>query len=174
MTTEKYLAGQLRLIKQNKWIADVEWEAFQLKLRVNDGVENEESRTDDNDVRTAEEEINIVENTNSQPTSEIEDTDNSMLLDIGNDVGNMEEEDAALIDRLKEILDKEEIIPCGNLRLVEFWKVRKETEKGNIILKYFPTSNIKETRTLISASCGLVGELVEVKPTNRTNGKEPW
>ena len=63
-TTEKYLTGQLRQIKLNKWITDVEWEAIQRKLRIDDGIENEESRNNNNDVSTAEEEINIIENTN--------------------------------------------------------------------------------------------------------------
>ena len=141
---------------------------------VDDGIENEERQNDGNDVNTAEEEINIFENTNSHPISGVEDADNSMLLDVVNDVRNMEEEDAALIHRLKEILDMEEIIPSGNLRLIEFRKVRKETEKVNKILKYFPTSNITETRNLITAASVLVGELMGVKPTNRNNGKEPW
>ena len=89
-------------------------------MRVDDSIENEESHNNGNDVNTAEEGINIFENTSSQPISEVEDTDNSMLLDVGNDVRNMEEEDAALVHRLKEILDMEEIIPSGSLRLIEF------------------------------------------------------
>ena len=174
LTTEKYLTGQLRQIKRNKWIIDVEWEVIHLKLRVDDGIENEESQNNDNDVSTGRQEINTFEYTNSKPISEMEDTDYSILLDVGNDVGNMEEEDAALVDRLKVIRDKEEIMPSVNLRFIEFWKVRKETEKVNKILKYLPTSNITETRNLITAASLLVGELMGVKPTNRDNRKEPW
>ena len=37
----------------------------------------------------------------------------------------------------------EEMRPSGNLRLIEFWKVRKETERLNKILKYFLTSNLQ-------------------------------
>ena len=174
LTTENYLTGQLRQIKGNKWITDVEWEAIQRKLRVDNGIENEESQNNNNDVSTGRHEIKTFEYTNSKPISEMEDTDYSILLDVGNDVGNMEEEDAALVDRLKEMLDKEEIMPSVNHRLIEFWKVRKETEKLNKILKYLPTSNITETKNLITAASLLVGEMVGVKPTNRNNRKEPW
>ena len=97
LTTDKFLTAQLRQIKRNKWIADVEWEATQRKLRVDDGVENEESQNNYDDVSTAEEEINIFPNTNSLPSSEIEDIDNSMLLNVRIDAGNMEEEDLALV-----------------------------------------------------------------------------
>ena len=58
-TTEKYLTGQLRQIKRNKWITDVEWEAIHRKLRIDDGIENEESRNNNNDVSTAEEQISL-------------------------------------------------------------------------------------------------------------------
>ena len=89
LTTVKCLTGQLRLIKRNKWITDVEWEAIQRKLKVDDGIENDESHNNGNDVNTAEEEMNFFENTNSQPISGMEDTDNSILLDVGNDVRSM-------------------------------------------------------------------------------------
>eukprot|EP00112_Aurelia_sp_Birch-Aquarium-sp1_P024108 Seg7463.2 transcript_id=Seg7463.2/GoldUCD/mRNA.D3Y31 product="hypothetical protein" protein_id=Seg7463.2/GoldUCD/D3Y31 len=119
-TTEKYLTGQLRQIKRNKWVTDVEWESIQQKLGNDDGRENDENENNGNDVNTARQETNIFEDANSQPINEVADTDNSRLRDGSNYITNIEEEDEALVDKLKEILDREEIKPAGNLRLIEF------------------------------------------------------
>ena len=86
----------------------------------------------------------------------------------------LSEEERTVLDRLQEILTRQDKGKIYNLKSIDQAKLKKATSKVNNIMKAVRVTNITDIRNILQAGAVLVGELVEAKePTHRTE-KEPY
>ena len=85
-----------------------------------------------------------------------------------------DEEQRALVGKLKEILNREDKGMIHNLKYIDGAQLRRETTKVNAILEYIKIKDLTEMRNLAQAAAILVGELIGINKKKAKPRKEPF
>ena len=177
--TEQRLADQVRAIKVNGWLSEVEIEEIHRNIKDKQNVTNEE------DVITNENPdvgVNISpEGDNDEGMSEILNSSLCHQAISGQNQINetdMSDEQLELVAAIRAKPLEENKLPSQNLRAVDRKKLNEATTQAvNNVLKKLDTKSISETNRLTLAGAIVVADLLQVKrkqiPRKEQN-KEPW
>ena len=162
--TDQRIADQVRVIKRNGLMSDLELE--EIKDRVLNGTTTDE----------------IEDSVDEEEITEVLEDDNNTSLDL-NPSGNIREEpsqeQAEIIDRLKQKIDTlPESKRMPKMRKVPKDKIREQTRRVNKALAFVETTDIGETNNLILAGAHVVIDILNSKKnianTDRRRNEPPW
>ena len=173
--TEQRLADQVRAIKVNGWLSEVEIEEIRRNIKDKQNDTNEAVITIENpDVR-----VNISPEDNSdEGMSEILNSGHQTISGQNQiNEADMSDEQVELAAAIRAKLLEENELPPQNLRAVDRKKLKEATQAVNNVIKKLDTKNISETNRLTLAGANVVADLLQVKRKQRPKkeqNKEPW
>ena len=173
--TEQRLADQVRAIKVNGWLSEVEIEEIRRNIKDKQNDTNEAVITIENpDVR-----VNISPEDNSdEGMSEILNSGHQTISGQNQiNEADMSDEQVELVAAIRAKLLEENELPPQNLRAVDRKKLKEATQAVNNVIKKLDTKNISETNRLTLAGANVVADVLQVKYKQRPRkeqNKEPW
>ena len=113
---------------------------------------------------------------------DIEPNENDTLVDEGDMEGQeidadetiIEDDERILLERLRNILVKEDNPKILNLRNEDNTKLKAVTSKINKILKFIPIENLTQIRNVMQGAVVLSAELLGAKENRKKQPKEPY
>ena len=151
-STEQHVCDQVRAIRKNGWLPELELEA--IKRQVEDEPQGElcteqdvtvEAETVETDAGRVEEEMNDAENC------------------IGDTEGDLSEEHLTTVEQLKEIMVEGRAGDGIMFKKVDKKVLKVETDRITEAIKYLKSKNITETNNLIRAASVWVSERIGLK-----------
>ena len=109
---EQRLVGQANTIRRNSWMTELGIEKLERNLAENDSYKEKGKSTDDTDSNLGEEVRDIV-----------------TALEVDEEIGNLEEEEVAIIEEIAEVLERRQKDKLPALRDIPKKKLLEETAK---------------------------------------------
>ena len=154
--SEQRLVDQANTICRNSWMADLEIEELEKKLAENDSYKEKERSNDD---------------TGSNLGAEVRDI--VTALEADEEIGNLEEEEVAIIEEIAEVLERRQKDKLSALRDIPKKKLLEETAKVDKVLCKFKVHSITKTNELFYAGTAVVTSRSGVKIKKAAERKEP-
>ena len=144
--SEQRLVDQANTICRNSWMADLEIEELEKKLAENDSYKEKERSNDD---------------TGSNLGAEVRDI--VTALEADEEIGNLEEEEIAIIEEIAEVLERRQKGKLPALRDIPKKKLLEVTAKVDKVLCKFKTHSITKTNELFYAGAVVVTNRLGIK-----------
>ena len=153
---EQRLVGQANTIRRNSWMTELGIEKLERNLAENESYKKKERSTDDTDSNLGEEVRDIV-----------------TALEVDEEIGNLKEEEVAIIEEIAEVLERRQKDKLPALRDIPKKKLLEETAKVDKVLCKFKVHSITKTNELSYAGAAIVTSSSGVKIKKAAERKEP-
>ena len=154
--SEQRLVEQANTINRSSWITELEIEELERNLAENDSCKEEERSAGDTCSNLGEELRDIL-----------------TALEVNEEIGNLEEEEFAIIEEIAEVLEREQKDQLPALRDIPKKKLLEETAKVDKVLCKFKTHSILKTNELFYAGAVVVTNRLGVKINKAAERREP-
>ena len=154
--SEQSLVDQESTICRNSWMTELEIEELERNLAENDSYEEEERNADDTGSNLGEEVRDIL-----------------TALEADEEIGNLEKQEVAIIEKIAEVLERTQKDKLPALRDKPKKKLLEETAKVDQVLCKFKTHSIKSTNELFYTRAVVVTNRLGVKINKAVERKEP-
>ena len=154
--SEQGLDDQADTIRKNSWMIELEIEELERNLAENDSCKEEERSADDTGSNLGEAIRDILTE-----------------LEADQEIGNLEEEKAAIIEEMAEVLDRRQKNRWPALRDVPKKKLLEETTNVDKVLCKFKTHNITKTNELFYTGAAVATNKLGVKINKAAERREP-
>ena len=154
--SEQGLDDQADTIRKNSWMIELEIEELERNLAENDSCKEEERSADDTGSNLGEAIRDIL-----------------TALEADQETGNLEEEKAAIIEEMAEVLDRRQKDRLPALRGVPKKKLLEETTKVDKVLCKFKTHNIINSNELFYTGAAVATNRFGVKINKAAERREP-
>ena len=153
--SEQRLVDQANTIRRNSWMTELETEKLERNLGENDSYKAEERSADDTCGNSGEEMRDIL-----------------TVLEADEEIGNLEEEEVAIIEEIVGVLERRQKDKLPALRDIPKKKLLEETAKVDKVLCKFKTHSITKTNELFYAGAVVVTNRLGVKINKVAERKE--
>ena len=153
--SEQRLVDQANTIRRNSWMTELETEKLERNLGENDSYKAEERSADDTCSNSGEEVRDIL-----------------TVLEADEEIGNLEEEEVAIIEEIVGVLERRQKDKLPALRDIPKKKLLEETAKVDKVLCKFKTHSITKTNELFYAGAVVVTNRLGVKINKVAERKE--
>ena len=154
--SEQRLVDQANTICRNTWMTEFAIEELERNLAENDSYKEEERGADDTGSNLGEEARDIL-------TS----------LEADEQIGNLEEEEFAITEKIVEVLERRQKDKLPALRDIPKKKLLEETAMVDKVLSKFKIHSITKTNELFYAGAVVVTNRLGVKINKAAERKEP-
>ena len=154
--SEQRLVDQANTIRRNSWMTELEIEELERNLAENDSYKEEERGADDTGSNLGEEARDIL-------TS----------LEADEQIGNLEEEEFAITEKIVGVLERRQKDKLPALRDIPKKKLLEETAMVDKVLSKFKIHSITKTNELFYAGAVVVTNRLGVKINKAAERKEP-
>ena len=154
--SEQRLVDQANTIRRNSWMTELEIEELERNLAESDSYKEKERSDDDTGSNLGEEVRDIV-----------------TALEADEEIGNLEEEEVAIIEEIAEVLERRQKDKLPALRDIPKKKLLEESAKVDKVLCKFKTHSITKTNELFYAGAVVVTNRLGVKINKAAERKEP-
>ena len=154
--SEQRLVDQANTIWRNSWMTELETEELERNLAKNDSQKEKERSDNDTGSNLGEEVRDIV-----------------TALEADEEIGNLEEEEVAIIEEIAEVLERRQKDKLPALRDIPKKKLLEETVKLDKVLSKSKTHSITKTNELFYAGAAVVINRLGVKINKAAGKKEP-
>ena len=156
LVSEQQLVDQVNTIHRNSWMTELEIEELEKNLAENDSYKEKERSDNDTGSNLGEEVRDIV-----------------TALEADEEIGNLEEEEIAIIEEIAEVLERRQKDKLPALRDIPKKKLLEESAKVDKVLCKFKTHSITKTNELFYAGAVVVTNRLGVKINKAAERKEP-
>ena len=153
--SEQRLVDQANTIRRNSWMTELEIEELERNLAENDSYKEEERGADDTGSNLGEEARDIL-------TS----------LEADEQIGNLEEEEFAISEKIVEVLERRQKDKLPALRDIPKKKLLEETAMVDKVLSKFKIHSITKTNELFYAGAVVVTNRLGVKINKAAERRE--
>ena len=160
VATEQRLCDQVRMIKKNGWLKNLELEDIKRRV-LKDNICNEDEETVDHDAGKVCRDENL-------DASGIE---NSCVFE---DIEELDEEERDIIEGINRIIDENLSRKFVGFKKIDRSVLGEKANKVNRVLDKIKTENLSGTNILIKACSIYVGGVIKPVQMRQINKKEPW
>ena len=153
--SEQRLVDQANTIRRNSWMTELEIEELERNLAENDSYKEEERGADDTGSNLGEEARDIL-------TS----------LEADEQIGNLEEKEFAITEKIVEVLERRQKDKLPALRDIPKKKLLEETAMVDKVLSKFKIHSITKTNELFYAGAVVVTNRLGVKINKAAERRE--
>ena len=151
--SEERLVDQTNIICRNSWMTELEIEELESNLAENNSYNDEERSADD---------------TGNSIGAEVRDI--LAALEEDEEIGNIEEQDVAIIEELAKMLERRQKEKLPALRDIPKKKLLEETAKADKVLRKFKTHNTTKSNELFYAGAVVLTNRLGVKINKAEKG----
>ena len=166
-TSEQRICDQVRAIRKNGWLTELELEAIQRRVSQEEVNENEDQQTDED----THVEINRTEEEGGRSEIEVEDDEQEILTENTDLLSGEEQE---ILKKIAELMKNKEFEEVKGFNKVDCHRLRDITNRLNRIMKHVKMKDISEINNLIRATSVYAAKELGLTEWKKRQNSDPW